>query len=627
MNVMQRTGLVSDRLTSNIQTPLQHFLITCHSELKTDNSGAVANYIPELSKADPSHFGAALATIDGHVYEVGNSDIEFTIQSISKAFIFALALEILGTEQIEAYIGVEPSGEAFNSIRLNEKNRPFNPMVNAGAIACSGLIYQYERNGAFERILDILGRFTGRKLTIDEQVYASESATGDRNRAIAWMLRNYGVIKDDVDAVLDVYFRQCSVLVTAYDLAVMAATLANNGINPLTGLRVISPYSVSRTLSVMTSSGMYDYAGEWIYRVGIPAKSGVGGGIIAALPSQLGLGSFSPLLDGHGNSVRGIRLCERLSSHFNLHMLARANDLRTCVFADYDVGCLQRRGRLAHEQKILEDHGAAIRVLELSGTLTFANVDYVARRILRQSTKPFIILGMSRVPLITDAAAKMLARLVQDMGREGTITILAGLQREATILKQMNGHLTDDSNLRYFALLDEAIEWAEDQIIFRHGGFTPAADVALADQELLSGLSSDELRDLEMICETRNYHPGERIIASNDLSDSVFFLEFGMVSVKLANGVRLATLVPGTAFGELALIGLGRTADVWADNVVRCKRISLDAINDYRNRRPAAVERIMRNLAHLLAVRLGQANTKIDLLSEATATDLRDSDH
>ena len=615
MNVVQRTGLVSDRLTSNIQTPLQHFLINCHSELKTDNSGTVANYIPELSKADPSHFGAALATIDGHVYEVGNSDIEFTIQSISKAFIFALALEILGTEQIEAYIGVEPSGEAFNSIRLNEKNRPFNPMVNAGAIACSGLIYQHERNGAFERILDILGRFTGRKLTIDEQVYASESATGDRNRAIAWMLRNYGVIKDDVDAVLDVYFRQCSVLVTARDLAVMAATLANNGINPLTGLRVISPYSVSRTLSVMTSSGMYDYAGEWIYRVGIPAKSGVGGGIIAALPSQLGLGSFSPLLDSHGNSVRGIRLCERLSSHFNLHMLSRANDLRTGVFADYDVGCLQRRGRLAHEQRILEDHWASIRALELSGTLTFANVDYVARRILFQSPKPFIILGLGRVPLITEAAAKMLARLVQDMGRQGTITILAGLQRDSTILKQINGHLTDDSSLRYFALLDEAIEWAEDQIIFRHGGFTQAADVALADQELLLGLSSDELKDLERICETRNYHPGERIIASSDASDSVFFLEFGMVSVKLANGVRLATLVPGTAFGELALIGLGRTADVWADNVVRCKRISLDTLNDYRNRRPAAVERIMRNLAHLLAVRLGQANTKIDLLS------------
>ena len=254
-------------------------------------------------------------------------------------------------------------------------------MVNAGAIACSGLIYQQERDAAFERILDVLSQFAGRKLSIDEQVYISESTTGDRNRAIAWLLRNYAVIKDDVDAVLDVYFRQCSILVSARDLAVMAATLANGGVNPLTGLRVISPSSVARTLSVMTSSGMYDYAGEWIYRVGMPAKSGVGGGIIAALPSQFGLGTFSPLLDSHGNSVRGLRLCETLSAHFELHLLNCANDVRTCVVADYHVGCLKRCGRQAHEQKILAKHAFAIRVLELAGTLTFANVDHITRRV------------------------------------------------------------------------------------------------------------------------------------------------------------------------------------------------------------------------------------------------------
>ena len=324
-------------------------------------------------------------------------------------------------------------------------------MINAGAIACSGLIYQQDRDGAFAKILDVLGQFAGRKLAIDEQVHASERSTGDRNRAIAWMLRNYGVINDNVDAVLDVYFRQCSVLVTSRDLAVMAATLANNGINPLTGLRVVSPYSVSRTLSVMTSSGMYDYAGEWIYRVGIPAKSGVGGGIIAALPSELGLGTFSPLLDGHGNSVRGLKFCERLSTHFDLHVLTRENDVRTCVVAEYDVGHLKRRGRQAHEQKILEDRGAAIRVLELTGTLTFANVDYIARRVLRQDTKSFVILGMHRVPLITNAAAKMLAELMQEIARDGTRTILAGLRRESAIFKQISCHLADASSLRDYS--------------------------------------------------------------------------------------------------------------------------------------------------------------------------------
>ena len=277
------------------EPPLQRFLKGCYEEFKSDNSGAVADYIPELKRANPAHFGVGLVTIDGHVYEVGDSRVPFTIQSVSKAFVFALALDMVGEERVAAAIGVEPSGEAFNSIRLTNDNRPFNPMVNAGAIACSGLIHQADGASAFERIREKLSLFAGRELDVDDAVHASETLTGNRNRAIAWLLRNYLVLQDDVDAVLDTYFRQCAILVTARDLAVMAATLANRGVNPVTGIQVISPNIVARTLSVMTSSGMYDYAGEWIYRVGIPAKSGVGGGIVAALPSQFGLGTFSPL--------------------------------------------------------------------------------------------------------------------------------------------------------------------------------------------------------------------------------------------------------------------------------------------------------------------------------------------
>ena len=236
---------------------------------------------------------------------------------MSKPFVFALALDTLGAERVESAIGVEPSGDPFNSIRLNAENHPFNPMVNAGAIACSGLIHEAKGDGAFEYIRQALGRFAGRELGIDEAVYASESATGDRNRAIGYLLRNSGVITDDVGAVLEVYFRQCSVLVTARDIAVMAATLANSGINPVTGEQVMTPYAISRTLSVMTSSGMYDYAGEWIYRVGIPAKSGVGGGILAALPARLGLGSYSPRLDSTATACaasRCARRCRRITT-------------------------------------------------------------------------------------------------------------------------------------------------------------------------------------------------------------------------------------------------------------------------------------------------------------------------
>ena len=179
-----------------------------------------------------------------------------------------------------------------------------------------------------------------------------KALTGDRNRAIGYLLRTNAVIKDNVAAVLDVYFRQCAILVTARDIAVMAATLANRGVNPVTGEQVMTPYAISRTLSVMTSSGMYDYAGEWIYRVGIPAKSGVGGGILAALPARLGLGSYSPKLDKHGNSVRGIKVCEALSSHYDLHMLNRSDDARNSIIADYDIGkSPSRRSRRPHEQR------------------------------------------------------------------------------------------------------------------------------------------------------------------------------------------------------------------------------------------------------------------------------------
>src|SRR6516162_975085 len=438
------------RTGGSVQPPLSRFLERCHAEVVGDNSGAVANYIPELATADPNHFGISIATTDGYVYEVGDSDVPFTIQSISKAFVFALALETIGAERVESVIGVEPSGEAFNSIRLRADNRPFNPMVNAGAIACSGLIYDTEGKDAFGRILATLSAFAGRKLGVDEAVFASERATGDRNRAIAYLLRNYAVIKGDVDAILDVYFGQCSVLVTARDIAVMAATLANRGLNPLTGDQVVSPYAVARTLSVMTSSGMYDYAGEWIYRVGMPAKSGVGGGIVAALPAQLGLGTFSPRLDEHGNSVRGLKICEALSTRFGLHVLNRSGDVRTSVIADYDIGAIRsKRSRLPKAEKILEKHHKDIHVIELVGAHSFATIDYVSR-CLGRSLAPLLILDFRRVASITTAGALLLADMVRGLKATGTNVILAGMPAKQETWATINPLVCDIAQLNVF---------------------------------------------------------------------------------------------------------------------------------------------------------------------------------
>src|ERR1700729_2154725 len=474
---------------ADAKTPLLRFLDRCYQEFVPETGGAVADYIPELGKADPDHFGISLATIDGHVYEVGDTRVAFTIQSMSKPFVFALALDTLGAARVESAIGVEPSGDPFNSIRLNADNHPFNPMVNAGAIACSGLIHEAKGDGAFEYIRRALGRFAGRELGVDEAVYASESATGDRNRAIGYLLRNANVIKDHVGAVLEVYFRQCAVLVTARDIAIMAATLANRGTNPVTGEQVVTPYAISRTLSVMTSSGMYDYAGEWIYRVGIPAKSGVGGGILAALPALLGLGSYSPKLDSHGNSVRGIKVCEALSSHYDLHMLNRSDDARNSIIADYNIGeSPSRRSRRPHEQEILAAHHRDVRVIELVGTLTFSNVDYLSRQLAAKPRPPFIVFDLRRVAAITRPAGCLLAEGFRELAAFKGTAILSGIERASPTWDAIGEWTGGITNLRNFRLLDDAIEWAEDQIVYRHMGVIDQHDsTELSEQPLLAG--------------------------------------------------------------------------------------------------------------------------------------------
>ena len=597
--------------------PLLRFLAACHADFSNETGGAVADYIPELGKADPEHFGISLATLDGHVYEVGDTRIPFTIQSMSKPFVFALALDTLGAARVESAIGVEPSGDPFNSIRLNADNHPFNPMVNAGAIACSGLIHEAKGDSAFEYIRQALGRFAGRELGIDEAVFASESATGDRNRAIGYLLRNSTVIKDNVNAVLEVYFRQCSVLVTARDIAVMAATLSNRGINPVTGEQVMTPYAISRTLSVMTSSGMYDYAGEWIYRVGIPAKSGVGGGILAALPARLGLGSYSPRLDRHGNSVRGIKVCEALSRHYDLHMLNRSDDARNSIIADYNIGkSPSRRSRRPHEQKILAAHHRDVRIIELVGTLTFSSIDYVSRQLAAKRRPQFVIFDLRRVAAMTRAGARLLAEEFRELAHLHVIVILSGIKRSSADWKMLKEWTGGISNLRDFYLLDAAIEWAEDQVVYRHGGAIDFHEVTeLSEQPLLAGLTPDELAGLAALGTIRSYRPGEKIVAAGEPATSLFFLKTGVVHVTLPDGIRLATLTAGMAFGEMALLEAHRSADVLADVSATALEVPLREFERFRQAHSRTGERIMRNLAQLLADRLIVANTKVDLLT------------
>jgi glutaminase len=304
---------------------LRKTLDRLHKKHSECHEGNVATYIPELAKANPDHFGVAVVGVDGGIYEAGETSAEFTIQSISKAFVFGLAVETHGRDAVLKRVGVEPSGDAFNSLELRSSRKPFNPMINAGAITDTGMVTGASVKERMNKILRLLSDAAGRELRVDESVYRSEKETGHRNRAIGHLLKNVDLIDGEVEEVLDLYFQQCSVLLNARDLATMGATLANLGTNPVTGKEVLSFDSVRDVLSVMFTCGMYDFAGEWAFRVGIPAKSGVGGGILAVINRQLGIGTYSPRLDSMGNSVRGIRLCTDLAEEMGLHVFNFTN--------------------------------------------------------------------------------------------------------------------------------------------------------------------------------------------------------------------------------------------------------------------------------------------------------------
>lgn len=315
---------------------VEEYLTQVLEDCGEDTSGHVAQDLPEASESDPLQHALAVATSDGTEYSGGDDEHLFTIQSISKPFVYALAIDDVGMDRVQEVVGMEPSGEAFNELSLEGKTgRPLNSMINAGAIATHQLVAfedhepladGSERRGRTEevrrrtaRILSGLSAFAGRQLRIDWETADSESY---RNLAIAHMLKTHEALEAEPEEAVLGYNEQCSVLVTVQDIARMAATLANNGLHPETGTRVISEHAARQTLSVMATCGMYDASGEWLARIGIPAKSGISGGIIGVLPGQVGLASFAPRLDDAGNSVQGMKMFERLSQDLGLHLMA-----------------------------------------------------------------------------------------------------------------------------------------------------------------------------------------------------------------------------------------------------------------------------------------------------------------
>lgn len=299
-------------------------LEAAHARAMRHREGTVADYIPVLGAANAEAFGLCITDVDGGVHEIGDTRVQFSIQSISKAFTFALLCQELGHEQVLAAVGANNTGLPFNSVIAVELNggHPMNPMVNAGAIAATSLLPGSAAETRWELARAGLSAFAGRELTLDPEVYESEMTTNHRNRAIASLLHSYGRLQGDPLEVVETYTKQCSLLVDARDLAVMSATLADGGVNPQTGERVVSAEVARDTLAVLASSGLYERSGDWLFELGLPGKSGVSGGLMCAAPGKVGIGTYAPRLDAAGNSVRGQVAAAYLSRALGLNVFA-----------------------------------------------------------------------------------------------------------------------------------------------------------------------------------------------------------------------------------------------------------------------------------------------------------------
>lgn len=387
-----------------MQHPVPDYLRGVLDSLEHLEGGELAQYIPELAKADPDRLGAAIATVTGRLHSAGDDETEFTIQSISKPFAYAAALTDRGADTVDAFVGLNPSGEAFNELSLEEESkRPDNAMINAGALATHQLLVgpYAGRQERIDRVVSLMSELAGRRLSIDHATFESEMAASDRNLALGHMLRSHGILHDRAEDIVAGYIAQCAVRVTVRDLAVMGACLASGGVHPFTGERVLRSLVTRQVLSVMSSSGMYDAAGEWMADVGIPAKSGVAGGVMGALPGQVGIGVFSPRLDAHGSSVRGVEVFRRLSEDLNLHLM-EADPLGATVV------------------RFVRREDGAVR-LHLQGVIRFGGAEAVQAAMMEiAGQRPArVVVSLERVDRVTDVGRRMVQEGIRRLREDG----------------------------------------------------------------------------------------------------------------------------------------------------------------------------------------------------------------
>jgi glutaminase len=606
-------------------TAMEACLARVHRELLDHVEGDVASYIPELAKVDPDQFGLSIATLDGHTYRTGDAEASFTIQSISKPFVYGLALDDHGADHVLERVGVEPSGDAFNSIVMDERNnRPLNPMGNAGAIACAAMVEGDSLEERRQRVLDTFSRYAGRPLAVDWAVAESERRTGHRNRAIAYLELSSGMIDEPVEEHLDLYFQQCSILVTAEDLAMMAATLANGGVNPRTGERALKADNVSKVLAVMATCGMYDWSGEWMYRIGLPAKSGVGGGIIAVLPGQMGLGTFSPRLDELGNSSRGVKACEAVADTLNLHLLDATATASPVVTRRYTAAQVSsKRVRRQADAELLAASGPAVTVLQLQGDLFFATAERLVRTVEQLGPATLVVVLDARRVGRATAGAVALLHALRDDSIVAAPVLLAGAPESLLDALAADGGAWPAEHV--LADVDLALEHGEDVVLADAGrGVEGDPETGLDGVDLFAVLDPDDRAVLAELLVTEVHATGELIIREGEPADRLCLLVSGSATVRIdlvdhVEGVdrtmRLRSFGPGTVFGEAAVLEGGvRPAHVVADTDCVVWSLAVEALQALEAVRPEVHAHLLAALGRNLSEMLGKAIAEIRVL-------------
>lgn len=602
--------------------PLARRLESIHARLRTNRDGAVATYIPALADADPDAFGVSLVTVEGRGYSAGDTGLPFTIQSVSKPFVYALALADAGVPAVLSRVGTEPTGDAFNAVTLEAgTGRPLNPMVNAGAIETCCLVTGGSAKERVDRIVDALSAFAGRRLAIDEQVRRSEAETGDRNRALAYLMQSAGALTLPVEEALEVYVAACSIVVTTDDLAAMAATLALGGVNPRTGQRAVPSSVVRPVLSVMATCGMYDAAGTWLFRVGLPAKSGVSGGVLAVLPGQFGLGAWSPPLDGQGNSVRAVRACEHLSADLGLHLFSPTGAAAVPVRRWTDGTVTRSLAPRTPEQRALLDADATrVQVVELQGPLHDLASESLAHRlldVLGEGGPWLVVLDVRHVAAVHPQARGLLDDVLSTLVGDGSQVAVVGSvdgARSSAIGSGIDAvtHAHD---------LDTALAAFEDVLLARHGVVTGVPDAALPlDQhELLGALDPAHRSVVADLLRTTVRPAGSIVMDAGSDPDGLAWVSAGELSVLVRTPSgrwrRVSGIGAGGVIGEVSMVdGLPRSARVVTESPSLLHLLDGVAVATLREQHREAYEALVMAVARLLSSRVRRSNAVIQAL-------------